>query len=198
VGLDEVVRIVPGTGPSSINRIGRQRQVTVTANLMPGGLQAAIIQQLNEETTHLGMEPGYRVGLTGISKELGRTGYYFALAFLLTFIFMYIVLVAGMAPLVISHGVGAATNRSIGVLVVGGQSLCLLLTLLAVPVFYSLFEDLGDSFATGSVAHFFSWAGRRFKKAAVVSTALVGSLFAQTSVQLQPLKQVEVTPRVGI
>jgi HAE1 family hydrophobic/amphiphilic exporter-1 len=48
VGLDEVVRIVPGTGPSSINRIGRQRQVTVSANLLPGGSQAAIIAQLNE------------------------------------------------------------------------------------------------------------------------------------------------------
>ena len=94
VGLDEVVRIVPGTGPSSINRIGRQRQVTVSANLVPGGSQAAIIQQLNQETQQLGMEPGYRAGLTGASKELGRTGYYFALAFSLTFIFMYIVLAA--------------------------------------------------------------------------------------------------------
>lgn len=268
VTLDRLVTVSQGTGPSSIERTNRQRQVTLLANTKPGGSAASITAAINDFVAKLQLPPGYRTGYVGQSKEMGKAGFYFLLAFALSFIFMYIVLaaqfesfihpvtilltlplsipfgilsllvtgqtvnifsglgllllfgvvkknailqidhtnnlrsqgmgrldaimqanrdrlrpilmttialVAGMIPLVLSTGAGAGTNRSIGVLVVGGQSLCLLLTLLAVPVFYSIFDDFAELRLFRYVTRFSDWLfGGIRRKFAAAAGALFG------------------------
>ncbi len=232
--LDNLVKIVPGEGASRIDRSERQRENRLRAGVAPGFGQADRIAALRKAVAEMNLPPAYTTNVSGRARELERTFTEFLWVFLLSLIFMYMILasqfesvihpltillslplsvpfglfslwytgntlnlysalgilvlfgvvkknailqidhmnnlrvrgldreaaimqgnrdrlrpilmttlalVAGMLPLALGTGPGAEERRAIAVVVIGGQSLSLLLTLLVTPVAYSLFED---------------------------------------------------------
>jgi len=53
-------------------------------------------------------------------------------------------IIGGLIPTAIGVGAGAAQRSAIAVTIIGGQTLCLLLTLIVTPVTYSLLSELGE------------------------------------------------------
>jgi HAE1 family hydrophobic/amphiphilic exporter-1 len=236
VRLDSVVNVVPGQGPSRIDRLDRQRVVRLRGAVAPGFAQADRIDALREEVASMHLGPEYSTRVSGRARELETTFREFLWAFLVSVILMYIILasqfenlvhpftillslplsipfalyslwvtgqtinlysalgvlvlfgvvkknailqidhmnslrergmarleailqanrdrlrpilmttltlIAGMMPLALGTGPGAEERRATAVVVIGGQTLCLLLTLLVTPVAYSLLDDWG-------------------------------------------------------
>jgi HAE1 family hydrophobic/amphiphilic exporter-1 len=56
-----------------------------------------------------------------------------------------VAIIAGLVPTALGLGIGGAQRSAIAVTVIGGQSLCLFLSLLLVPVAYERFEALEQS-----------------------------------------------------
>src|SRR4029077_12859094 len=77
-----------------------------------------------------------------------------------------VMLVAGMIPIALGRGPGSASRASMAKVIIGGQTLCLLLTLLMTPVAYSLFDDLGH---LHPVARVRGWLSARARRARVVN-----------------------------
>jgi HAE1 family hydrophobic/amphiphilic exporter-1 len=53
-----------------------------------------------------------------------------------------IAIVAGMLPIAFGRGAGSGSRASMAVTIIGGQLLCLLLTLLVTPIVYSYFDGM--------------------------------------------------------
>ena len=66
-------------------------------------------------------------------------------------------IIAGMLPIAFGRGAGAGSRASMAVTIIGGQMLCLLLTLLVTPVVYSYFDDLRE----WTPSRVFAWIRRR-------------------------------------
>jgi HAE1 family hydrophobic/amphiphilic exporter-1 len=70
-----------------------------------------------------------------------------------------IAIIAGMLPIAFGRGAGSGSRASMAVTIIGGQVLCLLLTLLITPVVYSYFDDLREF----RFARLFPWLKRPAK-----------------------------------
>jgi HAE1 family hydrophobic/amphiphilic exporter-1 len=83
-------------------------------------------------------------------------------------------LVAGMIPLALGTGAGAGTRRTAALIVIGGQTLCLLLTLLLTPVAYSLFDDLANLPLWAAIGRAYDRAAGRWKRGLQTATGMFG------------------------
>ena len=58
VTLGEVVKITPATGPSSIQRMNRERQVTLSTQIAPGGDQAGLMASIDQIVAGMDLPAG--------------------------------------------------------------------------------------------------------------------------------------------
>ncbi len=94
VSLADVVRLRQGTGPSRIDRLNRERQVTLLANAAPGYGDETIAAALKKILDDEHLPAGYAAEPTGQTREMGRVFKAFLGALVLSFVFMYLVLAA--------------------------------------------------------------------------------------------------------
>ncbi|MCA8972005.1 MAG: efflux RND transporter permease subunit, partial [Planctomycetes bacterium] len=94
VRLDDLVTIDEAVTASRIDRLDRQRQAALRGSLAPGAALADRIDALRVAAEELGMPAQYTTAVSGRARELERAGSEFFVAFLLSLVFMYMVLAA--------------------------------------------------------------------------------------------------------
>jgi len=125
INLSSLVTIETGVGPSVINRLDRQRSVTIFANLenKPLGEIQAKVNQIIKKV----LPEGYTYKYVGQSEVFGETVYYIAFAFVLASILTYMILSAQFEsfvyPLSIMMGLPLSFVGAFGLLYITGNTL---------------------------------------------------------------------------
>src|SRR6185503_12876863 len=92
VRLDSLVSLEPGQTASRIDRLDRQRQVSLRAGTAPGFALADRLVVLRKAAADLNLPPAYSTAVSGKARELERTFGEFLWAFALSVTFMYMIL----------------------------------------------------------------------------------------------------------
>jgi HAE1 family hydrophobic/amphiphilic exporter-1 len=100
VRLDNLVKVEEARSPSRIDRLDRQREARLRANVAPGFSLGDRVEALQAEVSRMGLPAAYRTLVSGRAKELESTFREFVWAFALAVVFMYMILASQFESLV--------------------------------------------------------------------------------------------------
>jgi len=93
VNLSSLAKLVDERGPTEIERLTRERIVTVLGN--PEGIPLGeAVARAESVLKEMNLPKQYSYVFTGQAKTMGETGFYFMIAFGLSILFMYMILAA--------------------------------------------------------------------------------------------------------
>jgi hydrophobic/amphiphilic exporter-1 (mainly G- bacteria), HAE1 family len=93
VKLTSLATLKDERGPTEIERLTRERIVTVLGN--PEGIPLGeAVNRAQAIVDEMKMPPGYQAIFSGQAKTMAETGYYFVVAFVLSTLFMYLIIAA--------------------------------------------------------------------------------------------------------
>jgi hydrophobic/amphiphilic exporter-1 (mainly G- bacteria), HAE1 family len=94
VELRTLARLTDEKGPGTIERFGRQRQIGIQCNFAPGVALGDALPEVETYVKELELPPEYRYEFLGEAKLMADSNANFLMAFVLAFVFMYMILAA--------------------------------------------------------------------------------------------------------
>ncbi len=92
VPLAQVAQITPGIGPQQIERRSLERQVSLSAGVLPGNTMGEVAKAAADSIARIGLPPGYRTIFGGDVQNLEETKGYVLQALGLAVVFIYLIL----------------------------------------------------------------------------------------------------------